>query len=531
MDLLGKMLNNQFFDSAVMNTMVCLSNTAYLASSSSLAPNERIKVWIRNLRRVGANSVSGFALMGDAGYGNPPNGVAKSPFIVKSLRDLTNRDELVHEVFLGLAATNHLRKIIPNFAYIYGFFECSPPLSAPSTKIDPSGKKVATFCNTFGQGNDTIAAVYENISPGTSFADFMKTGSPRNFMQYYIAALMAIHKAEELYSFTSYDFHSSNGLLRECEDIRFLEEKKINPNVEFYVGYPLKIGSSGYKQYYVSSPGGIPTVIDYGRSYVKVEGENYGMPDSVRYNKRGIFRNRSNPMHDAYKLLGFCLLKAKNAGNYALLGEIAPLFSYFTDSKDIMTELMDLYENTNFDFPIISTGLDLEDYIKFVIRYSDAMGYENVVVEDLPVGSLVLTPVSDRLEIAIMEEIGLSKEKLPLPSPRTVLEFYDVLTKRSKAYSFYQEKEDKEENKKAKLVTRKLKNSMVPIYRQIRNNFARDNLVEALDFEIKRLSDIVLDYSLATKNKVEAMKIADKFRNMENVADDINTGIVMMKIC
>ena len=523
MDRLNKIINGNFFDSAVMSTMVCLSSTAYLASSSSLAPNERIKLWLRNLRRIGGESVSGFALMADAGYGMGDTGTAKSPFIIKSLRDLSKYNELVHEIFLAMAATNHLRKIVPNFAYVYGFFECSPPFYGPATKEDPKAKKVATFCNTFGDERDTISAVYENISPGTSFGDFTSTASPRNFMQYYTALVMALHKGYELYKFCSYDFHDQNAILRECVDTRFLEAKKSNPNVEFYVGYPIKLVDGTYKQYYVSSPGGIPTVIDYGRSYVEVEGESYGMTGSINYNPLTIFRDKSNPLHDVYKLLGFSVMEAKRSGNVALLAEIVPLFSYFVKSKNLLEDIEEIYEVSNFDLPIFTEGRDIDDYLEYVVNYSTAMGY-NIVLTDLPVGALVLTPVSDRLEINVMEEIGLSKEKLPIPSPRTVLEFYDVMSKKKKEYTFYRDQEKKEGAKK----NTKLKNASVLIYREIRTNFARDNLIPALDFELKRLSDVVLDFAKATKSDSEAQKMASKFRRLEDISNNITSGITMM---
>src|SRR5258706_11715199 len=70
----GKMLTGEFYDDSTMNSMVCMSGSAYLTTSSSLAPNERIKAWIRNLRRIGAESIAGYALLGDAGYGNGEEG-------------------------------------------------------------------------------------------------------------------------------------------------------------------------------------------------------------------------------------------------------------------------------------------------------------------------------------------------------------------------------------------------------------------------------------------------------------------------
>ena len=475
----ASMLSGEFFNNDVMNTMVCLSSTTHLASSSSLTPNERVRAWIRNLRRVGAESVSGIALMADVGYGIDGEEI-KSPFIVKSLRNLDNAFEFIHESFVGLAA---MRKMVPNFAYIYGFTECSPPFAGPKTKIDPNSKKIATFCNSNNPDDASIQVIYENVTPAVSMDEAVKTMNGRTFMQYYIAILMALYKAQEMYKFCHYDLHDQNVLKRVCTDIRFLEAKKSNINLEFYVPYDIKL-KSGYKRYYVSSSEGIPTIIDYGRSYVQVDGKDYGMPDSLYFNKRGIFRDKSNPLYDAFKFLGFCLIDALDADNESLFGDIAPLFRYFNVHESVMDSVKDIYKKTNFELPMFTELNDLEDFIMFTIRYSDALGYSRVVTESPPVGAFILTPVSDKLQLNTLERIGLSKKMLPIPNPRTVLETYDVLSKQVKAYRYYKQSGNI-----------KLANTSVEIYRRVRDNFAKNSLDKALMFEVKRLSNVVLDYS------------------------------------
>ena len=501
----GTMLSGDFFNDEVMNTMVCLSSSTHFASSSSLTPNERVRAWIRNLRRVGAESVSGIALMADVGYGIDGQEI-KSPFIVKSLRNLDNATELIHESFIGLAALNHMRKLVPNFAYIYGFTECSPPFSGPSTKADPKSKKIATFCNSNNPNDLSVQVIYENVAPAVSMDEAVKTMNGRTFMQYYIAILMALYKAHEMYKFCHYDLHNENALIRSCTDSRYLEDKKSNPNKEFYVPYDIKMGNS-YKRFYVSSSGGIPTIIDYGRSYVQVDGKDYGMPGSLPYNKRGIFRNQSNPIYDAFKLLGFCLIDALDANNDSLFGEIAPLFRYFSVSESVIDSVKDIYKGTNFDLPLFSELDNLEDFINFSISYSEALGYEDVVTLNPPEGSFILTPVSDKLQLNVLEKIGVDQRLLSIPNPRTILESYDVLTKQSKAYKYYND------NKNTKLANR-----AVLVYRSVRENFVK-NLDKALTFELSRLSNIVQDYTHSSRmaNDFKMQKRINLTSNMKKI--------------
>jgi hypothetical protein len=476
----GSMLTGDFFNDNVMNAMVCLSSSTHLASSSSLSPNERVRAWIRNLRRVGSESVSGIALMADVGYGEE----IKSPFIVKSLRNLDNATELIHEAFIGLAALNHMRKLVPNFAYIYGFTECSPPFPGPATKDDPKAKKIATFCNSKNPEDLSIQVIYENVIPAVSMDEAVKTMSGRNFIQYYLAILMALYKANEMYNFCHYDLHDQNALLRSCTDARLLEARKSNPKAEFYVPYELKF-QAGYKKFYVSSPDGIPTIIDYGRSYVKVDGKDYGMPNSLPFNKRGIFRNRSNPIYDAFKFLGFCLIDAYEAGNVDLFGSIAPLFRYFSVGESVIESVADIYKGTNFDLPLFGDLDNLEDFINFTIQYADALGYENVVTDRPPEGAFILTPVSDKLQLNVLEKVGLDKRLLSIPQPKTILEVYDVLTKQSKAYNYYSKKK-----------SIKLANQAVMVYRTVRDKF---NLASALSLEMDRLGNVVKDCTKSAK--------------------------------
>lgn len=531
----GKMLTGNFYDDNTMNSMVCLSGAAYLATSSSLAPNERIRTWVRNLRRVGADSISGYALLGDAGYGNGEAGTAKSPFIVKALRNTEKSGELMHEVFVGLAATNHLRKFVPNFAYIYGLFECSPPLAGPLTEKDPTGKNIATFCNTRGQGNDTVQAVYENIAPARSFREALITMDGPTFMRHYLSILMALHKGYEIFEFSLYDMHDENVLLRQCLDERYLEAVKRGTN-SFYVPYTLKLASGVSSRYYIPSDGEIPVIIDLGRAHVKVAGQHYGMPDSLYYTPDGTFRDRGNPMYDAYKLLGFALASCLMHNNLRLLAQIAPLFRYFNTHEGIVDELVTLREETYYELPYLTNNEDLEAFIEYVINYSEAMGYEEIVTTKPPLGALILVPVSERLEVSVLEKAGLNQMNLALPRPRTVLEAYDVLSKYVKGYAYYDEEEKKEKDREARESYRYQKTVLLRSYRAVREAFARprsggrSDLEQALTYEEERLATLLSLFAEGVLSASKAKRVVADFRKGKEVGAYINKKLFLISL-
>ena len=279
MKKLEQLLTGDFFDDATMNAMICISNAAYFANTSSLAANDRIRSWIHNLKIVGdTNSLSGFAMLGNAGDATTSKSTAKGAFIIKAVKNNERGDELIHEAFCAMFALNKIRHDVPNFAFVYGYLTCSPPVQGVATPADPKGKEINTFCNTMGLGNDVVQAIYENVSPAKDFADVCKVCDGEMFMQYYMATMFALLKAEKEYDFTHYDLHSGNVLIRECTDQRYVE----NGKGIFYVPYTVKIDTKVYT-FYVVSQGGIPTIIDYGRSHVNVDGRNYGMPGSDSY--------------------------------------------------------------------------------------------------------------------------------------------------------------------------------------------------------------------------------------------------------
>jgi len=493
MEKFNKMLTGDFFDESVMKSMVCLASSAFLANSSSLSANDRIRSWIRGLKQMGTESVSGFAMSGNVGSGIDKESTAKGAFIMKAVRNTERGQELIHEVFCGMLALNRLRKMIPNFAYIYGYIECSAPIGSTPSTNNPKGKKIQTFCNTMGGENDVVQAIYENIAPAKDFGTLVQTCDGKTFMRYYLCAMLALHVAEREADFTHYDLHQENMLIRECTDNRYLSSGK----KDFYIPYTLKFENGKMETFYMSVPGGIPTFIDYGRSHVKVDGRNYGMvgDDSVYYIKQNVYRDKCNPLHDAFKLLGMSLSHALRNKNYALFVEMGPLLRRFYPNDFDIMKLDDFGDKSvGFMMPIDTTIKDMEDYITYCIKYANAMGWEDIITTKPKQGSFILTPVSDRLEINVLKDIGLDERMAAIPQPQTFLELYDVLSKHALLINNLKTKLKTETNNETKQYLQNKIKELQLIYLEVRNEFIEsDQFDNAYDFTFSILKEVCLN--------------------------------------
>lgn len=532
MEKFKEMLTGDFFDDSTMNSMVCLSSAVFLAKSSSLSANDRIRSWIRNLRQIGTNSLSGYALLGDAGSGITEESTGKGAFIVKAVKNVEKGDELIHEVFCGIMALNRLRKKVPIFAYLYGSAECSAPVSGVKTAKFPKGKEINTFCNTMGMGNDVVQALYENISPAKDFGTLIKTCNGETFMQVYVATMMGLHVAERECDFTHYDLHQENLLIRECTDNRYLSHLENGGEAMIYIPFTLTLSNGDIVTYYVLSPSGIPTIIDYGRSHVKVDGRNYGMAgeDSYRYIKQNVYRDRCNPMYDAFKLLGMSLSQVSHVKNYDLLAVMAPLLRRFYSSEFKITDIPNYREKSvGFMMPLDTTIEDMEDYIFYCIDYCAAMGW-NVVTMNPPEGSFILTPVSDRLEVDVLRNVGLDDKLLVVPLPQTFLELYDVLTKQALLIEGYRSSIYDENGKYYPLMSKetiktfenKIK-EVTATFKQVRKDFISDNTVNENSGIVERQLDIAYDFALKQMKEVCDDFVDANTYTYDKLGEDIDT--------
>ena len=425
---LGELLTNRFFDYELMKILICMVNSPH-TYQNEIKSNNRVRSIITDMKIIGAPSVSGYALISNFSTGNQE---LKNAFIIKTVRDNSKSNELVHEIFCGFAGLNSLRAIIPNFAIILGYFECSGVVIKEGEE-----KKVSTFCNTCDLNNTTYA-IYEKIDPSISFGDLVKTCDGETYMQCYFSILCSLYIANEQCDFTHYDLHDENILIRECTDSRYLtyiRENKTKSNI-FYVPYEINIDGKK-KIYYVANSAGIPTIIDYGRSHIKYNKKHYGMPgeDSVYYIDQNIKHDRSNIIYDAYKLLGMSLSAAYEAKNYNLLTSMGPLLKHFEMTEFDIKTISDNLDGTRnyYMLPINSTIKDIKKLLKFCIEYSKAMKW-NVVKTSLPNNSFVLNPLNNTSQLILNSldfngKVDEFNESVLIddPRPKNLFELYDIL--------------------------------------------------------------------------------------------------------
>ena len=325
-------LGSEFYDPDVMKSAMCTTESITYTPPNepgNVASNVRIKRWLHNLHRIGAESVEGFAMRSDLAKAN-------DTFVIKAPRDPSN-PVLLHEYFVGVYGLNKIRRFVPNFAYIMGGFRCSLPV------IDEE-KRVVAWCNNQNYPIDYV--IYENISPGMTLSEFItgpstgtrqvtdangqryleRTYDPKqgckfaDWLNYYMQILYALKIAHREVDYTHYDLHTENVIIREVP--------QGSDGAKFAIPYQTERNE---KEYIVTNK--VATVIDYGLSHIKYEGEHFGVADRVPW---GVQPNRSFPMHDAYKLLMMSLNDMKRADNMECFNRAANILQFFNNSESAL---------------------------------------------------------------------------------------------------------------------------------------------------------------------------------------------------
>lgn len=270
-------LTDRFYDANFMATLYCAFDAVLhlpVEGGDGLdASHEVVSELFHDLRRIGAESVNGNAVMSSFKQ-------VQNMFVTKTPKNPGN-DELLHELFVGFMATNGLRRICPNFAYILGGYKCLPPVINPD-------KSVAQWCETNANPNDFVNyVIYEKVE-GKALADRLADCTFEEFFSWYIQILIAVQLGCDNVGFTHYDLHDENVLLRPWQN---------HPKIAI----PYKVPSGA--TWYVTT-NLVATMIDFGMAHVEVEGQHFGKYGLENW---GVFPDQSRPLYDAYKILGFCL--------------------------------------------------------------------------------------------------------------------------------------------------------------------------------------------------------------------------------
>lgn len=394
----------QLQNPSAMKAAMCTADSIFYTSPydvGSLYLNNRIRMYIHDLRQVGSESVEGYALL--ANFEN-----AKDMFVIKVSRSPSD-DSLLHELVVGLYGTNKLRQYIPNFAYVYGGFKCSPPL------IDPETKKVVTWC--LHDANPVNYVLYENIAPAVTMAKYIQTCTGTDFVNVYLQLLYALRLALKVSDYTHYDLHYENVLLR--------DPSPGETHKTFQIPYETERGVE-YLRTQI-----IPTIIDYGFSHIKTvdtldstgkvlnPGQHYGKSGLVPFS---IFAYRSWIMHDLYKFLMFCMMGAAQHNNTSLMVEATKIFRFFNSSEDPIVAI-NAQSPTLFAFPLTddTNKLSVNDLAAHIRVVCDCSFISSNRTND---------PVLDCERVCltsneILNQIGMNPNG-PIGIPNNIIEFYDI---------------------------------------------------------------------------------------------------------
>lgn len=287
-------LKEGYDDGNVLRALLCLNN-AMVVFPESAGPDRTFKVrdYIRNLKQIGGESAEGYAMLADVKSG-------KNVFVVKSPRRIDERLRLnqIHEYFVGAFGTNFLRSRIPNFSYVLGLFQCSPPYidsqdylsSQPPSIKSLRDRRALTHCQNDVTANQVNYILYENVTGGVTFREFIIKGcSFEEYMNVLTQVVLAINEAYLEVGFTHYDLHDENVL------VRTLPEE---------INIPYRVDSAGAVRYLRTRY--VATIIDLGRSHIRYEGEDFG----YSFIEAGLYPDRPYPMYDIYKILLFSLNSA-----------------------------------------------------------------------------------------------------------------------------------------------------------------------------------------------------------------------------
>lgn len=305
--------NQLFYEYDSINTIACFVQTLFLSEPSK---------YLSPIDKGGKPSVFGIVLFAYAKGTKKSDGPVA---IFKVAQRVSDEHLTTHEAFIGIEL-NVFRKVIPNFSYIYGHFTCEKPVGTKAVKLHCDGKnKKYNF------------VAYEPVFPSITMSDLCKTCTFDDFLDKFVQVILALDLAYIKKSYTHYDLHTENVL------IRYIDRYK-----KFYIKY-------GTSKYVLTN--GVATVIDYGLSYIEKDGKKYGIPGREVYS---IFPNKPFPLYDAWKLFYWSLedlKRNKSTFNQAL--EMLPFFT--TDTWPNIARPEDLPYNK---MTASYTHKDLINYIK-----------------------------------------------------------------------------------------------------------------------------------------------------------------------
>lgn len=318
-------------------------------TNGKLSDAAEVANWFTSGKRIGAPSANGLVVITSLR-------TAKDIAVIKAPLKKDKQLDMVHEVFVATHGTNFLRGKIPNFAYVYGGFQCAPSV------FDTKGKLIS-LCGTGKERTQYI--VYETISPAIDFHEAVSNDAgedrltPETLFNYFLQVALATYMAWKAFDWTHYDLHSENVMLR-----------RVPHHPKFTMQYDFKRNGKDEKIYVTSDR--VATIIDFGYSHIKTKGQcgskkqnkcdyGYSIPTY------GVFPERSFPLFDMYKLLLFIASDAVYAQRKDLIEVLGKMYEYFSD-EHILDAVENQIEYYYYLPESLAEGLSMEGFIDHLLK-------------------------------------------------------------------------------------------------------------------------------------------------------------------
>ena len=328
-----EILQTQWFNSDAMLSLQYALNM-FLTDSTPDNTSMLIRHYFNHLKKIGFVSV----------YGNVySTKIKNTPNLVVIKTPQSPIENLSHELFIGLYGVNSLRRDIPNFVWTFGGFECSQAID--------DGKNVISYCKQTNYPFDYI--ILENVTPNISMINFLIQNSVDDFINLYLQILYALNTANQKISFTHYDLHTKNILIKTTNQVYSVAYSTENDITEWC--------NTKY----------IAVIIDFGRSHIKHDNHNFGV---YGYEKFGISGDKIYPMHDAYKLLCFCLYELANQELYDKFDYISPILQFFNKTESPY-DIIDFQGGYNLPRGTIFDEMSLLNLTQFIKKQYTVTGF------------------------------------------------------------------------------------------------------------------------------------------------------------
>ena len=324
----------------------------------------------------------------------------------------------------------------------------------------------------------------------------MKTCTFTRWLDKYLQVLYALDAAVKRIDFTHYDLHYENVLIRGIGE------------QTFSIPYSTERGGIEYLL-----TDGISTLIDYGFSHVKYQGQDFGTWGMMR---ESVLPQRSFPLHDAYKLLLWSMKGMKDAGNMECYQGASAILRFFnaTESAD---SIVDNQVKVGYFLPFITATsnisiFDLTKYIRKTLLVTEQIirakpGTERVIG---CTGTDICITGNDTVR-----RVGTSG-KLTVD---TVFEFYDLVTRLNQ--------EGRTEDIKQLLKDFNYKfviqeglteyNLLINETNQILTGAGNMNLINVLSIRGLPVQNL-FDLNLLTQYKAAVTKVADLYDHIQQLS-------------